>query len=527
MRTTATLTTLTLALVALALVAPPLLAHDPEPQPAAGEVERVTVPVENAAATPGPGIELVTLASPESPVIALRAFFRVGSIDDPAGKEGLAALTASMIGESGTAKRSYKELVEALYPMAASIQVQVDREVTVFHAEVHRETLADFTSLFTEVLLQPGFDARDFERHREQLRSYLVNTLRASNDELLGLEVLQQQIFAGHPYDHSPAGTVQGLAAITLDDVKQFYRQHLTRANLLLGVAGGYPEGYPERLATSLSGLTPGAPGSRELPAPKRPAGRHFTLIDKQAAAVGIQFGYPLPLTRADADYYPLLVANSVLGEHRTFHGRLMQQLRGKRGLNYGDYSYIEHYYLPPFTSNPTPNVPRRDQYFSVWVRPVQPEATHFALRAALYEVDRLVAQGLTEEEFVLTRDFVVNYSKLWAQTLADRLGFLLDSRYYGTPYYIDEIEARLAALTRDEVNRAVKKYLQTADFTAVLVTGDAAALEARLESEEPSPMTYASPVEAAVAAADEAIVELPVKPASVAIVPVAEVFEK
>src|SRR5205814_9539815 len=49
-------------------------------------------------------------------------------------------------------------------------------------------------------------------------------------------------------------------------------------------------------------------------------------------------------VTRSDDDYYALAVANSYLGEHRTFNGKLMQDLRGKRGLNYGDYSYIEDY---------------------------------------------------------------------------------------------------------------------------------------------------------------------------------------
>ena len=83
-----------------------------------------------------------------------------------------------------------------------------------------------------------------------------------------------------------------------------------------------------------------------------------------------------------------------VIGEHRTFHGRLMQQLRGLRGLNYGDYSYIEFWQSPPQTSQPTPNSVRRQQYFSVWIRPVTPQTARFALRAALSEVERLRQNG-------------------------------------------------------------------------------------------------------------------------------------
>jgi zinc protease len=474
-----------------------------------------------------PHIELVTLPSPQSPIVAIRAFFRTGSIDDPAGKEGLANLTASVVGEGATAKRSYKDLVEALYPLAASIVTRVDREVTVFSLVVHREKLDEATALLAEVLTQPAFDANDLERHRKDALSYLTTTLRASNDELLGLEALQEQIYAGHPYGHAEAGTVKGLGAVTLDDVKRFYREHYSTGNLWLGVAGGYPDGYPERLAAALAGLPAGGPTVRELPPVPTPSGREIVLVAKDAASTGIHFGYPLPITRADADYYPLLVANSYLGEHRTFNGRLQNELRGKRGLNYGNYSYAEHYASAPFTTNPTPNVTRRQQYFSVWIRPVQPNNAHFALRAGLHEVQQLADKGMSKEDFELTRDYLVSYSKLWAQTLSRRLGFLLDSKFYGTPYYIDEIGKRLSTMTVDDVNRAARKYLQTEKWEGVIVAGDAEALKAKLEADAPSPITYANAVPPDVTAADPLIAKLAVKPTKVEVVPVATLFEK
>lgn len=480
-----------------------------------------------ASSQPPTSIRLVTLPSPGSPIVAIRAFFHTGSMDDPAGKEGLANLTATVVGDGGTAKRSYKDLLEALYPLAASIDAQVDREATVFTLVVHRETLDRATAILAEVLTQPGFAADDFERNRKDALSYLTTTLRASNDELLGLEALQEQIYARHPYGHSPQGTVQGLGALTLDDVKSFYRRHFTTGNLMLGVAGGYPDGYPEQLAKALGGLPTGGPTAPALPAPSPPAGREMVIVAKDAASTGIHFGYSLPITRADPDYYPLMVANSLLGEHRTFNGRLMVELRGKRGLNYGDYSYIEHYAVPPFTSSPTPNVPRRQQYFSVWVRPVAPEDATFALRAALYQVQQLAEQGISPKDFELTRDYLTSYSKLWAQTLSQRLGFLLDSRFYGTPYFIDEIGSRLATMTVDDVNRAARKYLQTDRWKGLMVAGNAETLKAKLLADAPSPKTYKNAVPPDVTASDQAIVKLPLRLGKVEVVAVTEMFEK
>ncbi len=509
-----------LALSCVSTVGPAPESPDESAEPPAAPAGKKTAGAAESA------IETVELPSPSSPLVALRLVFKVGSIHDPKGKEGLAALTALMLGQAGTRQRSYADFVDALYPMAASIDVDTDREVTVIRGEIHREKLDDFVALLAEAVLEPGFTESDFKRNKEQLKTFLTDTLRASNDELLGLEALQQAIFAGHPYGHAPAGTVSGLESITREDVQAFYRRHFTQQNLMLGVAGGYPEGYLARLVERFSALPRGEQSPVELPTPAPVEGRRFNLIEKSTASVGIHFGYPLAITRADPDYYPLMVANSFLGEHRTFHGRLMQQLRGKRGLNYGDYSYIEYWHLPPFTSNPSPNVPRRQQFFSVWIRPVVPETAHFALRNAIYELDRLVERGLTEEEFELTRDFLINYSKLWAQTLSNRLGFLMDSRYYGMDYYIDEIERRLRGLTVEEVNRAVRKHLGSKSFDAVLVTANAAAMKAALEAGEPSPLEYNTEPEAEVAEADVTIQKLPVGPAAIEIVPVERMFQ-
>jgi zinc protease len=453
--------------------------------------------------------------------------FDVGSLHDPKGKEGLAALTALMVGQGSTRKRSYSDLLEAFYPLAASVDARADREVTVFDGTVTRESLDDYTALFEEAVLQPAFSESDLTRNREELLAYLTNTLRSANDELLGLEALQDEIFAGHPYGHPSQGTVEGLKSITLEDVKRFYQEHYTRSHLMLGVAGGYPDGYVARLQKDFAALPAGRPGRADLPAPPKIEGRRFVLVEKQTGSVGIHFGYPLPVNRSNPDYYPLLVANSFLGEHRTSHGRLMDQLREKRGLNYGDYSYIEYWSNPPFTFHSLPGVPRRQQYFSVWLRPVVPADAQFALRAALYQVRRLRDEGMTKEDFEQTRAFLLNYSKLWAQSLEGRLGVLMDSRFYGMPYWVDELEKRLSTMTVEDVNRAIRKYIRDDDYVAVLVTGDAQALRDTLQKDAPSLKTYNTPPTEQVLADDRKFVGLKVAPTSIEIVPVAEMFEK
>ncbi len=94
-------------------------------------------------------------------------------------------------------------------------------------------------------------------------------------------------------------------------------------------------------------------------------------------------------------------------------------------------------------------------------------------------------------------------------------------------PYYIDEIQSRLKKLTVDDVNAAIRKYLSTDNYEAVLVTANAQQLKDTLQKDEPSPKTYNSQVDAKVTAADKIIVPLKVAPTRIDIVPVAEVFQK
>jgi zinc protease len=419
----------------------------------------------------------------------------VGSIDDPAGKEGLASLTARMLAEGGTRSLTYSQVLEALYPMAAQIGVQADKEVVVITGRCHRDHLDRFYPILRDTILDPRFDGQDFTRLRDEAENYLVNGLRGNDDENLGKWTLQVSLFAEHPYGHVDAGTVEGLKSITLDDVRGFYRSHFTRDVVDIGLAGALTPQLVARISQEFSEKLPvGKYAHPALPLPRSPEGIELVVVKKPCIATAISAGFPTRVTRKDDDWYPLLVANSYLGEHRTFNGVLMNELRGKRGLNYGDYSYIENFIQEGRTTFPASNIPRRQQYFSFWLRPVPHNNALFALRAALYYVDRLAREGITEEDFQQTRSFLATYSRLWAQTLDQRLGYLQDSAFYGVSDYLGEVQRRLRQMNRQQVNEVLRKHLQANNILVAIVTEDAEGAWKALESGTPTPIHYDSP---------------------------------
>src|SRR6185503_6701120 len=141
---------------------------------------------------------------------------------------------------------------------------------------------------------------------------------------------------------------------------------------------------------------------------------------------------FPINLVRGAKEWYALAIANSWLGEHRNSSGQLYQVIRETRGLNYGDYTYIEHFPNGGQRMLPPQNASRRKQIFEIWIRPVPNEARHFALRAALREYQMLIDRGMTPADFELKRNFLKKYVLHYASTTNERLGYALDDAFYG-----------------------------------------------------------------------------------------------
>jgi zinc protease len=476
-------------------------------------------------------VPVVRLNVAADPTVSFSLQFAVGSQNDPPGKEGLAFLTGEMLADAATETRSLDEILAALYPLAAGYDIRVDLERSTLTGRVHRDNLDAYLELFTDAFLRPAFEAGDFERLRSDAVNAIENTLRYSSDEELGKATLHEAVFRGTRYAHLSEGTVAGLRSITLADVRAFYRRHYTRANALLGVGGGFDAALVERLRAAVAELPA---GERTAPPPIRPtplAGRSVVFVAKPNADASISLGFPLDVRRGERDFYALWIANSWLGEHRNQSSHLFNVIRELRGLNYGDYSYIEEFPEGGERSMPPANVPRRLQLFEIWIRTLPNEQAPFALRAALREFQLLVEGGMTAEAFELTRTFLRKYSLHFAETTDAKLGYAMDDRFYGLEEegHLARFRRMMDELTLDDVNAAMKRHWQYENLTIAIVTGEAAALRARLASGEPTPITYATPKPAAILDEDRIIAAWPLKLTEdrMTTIPVAQAFER
>jgi zinc protease len=380
-------------------------------------------------------MRLVTLPG-KSPLVTFRIVFTAGSAVDPPDKPGAAYLTAMMLARGGTRELSYRQLLDAMFPMAASVNAQVDKEMVTFSGATHVDNVEPYYHLLRAMLLDPGWREEDFQRVRDDAINFLRVNLRGNNDEELAKEALDQYIFRGTPYGHYSVGTVSSLEKMTLDDVRRFYRMQYSQSHLILGIAGGYTPAFLERMKKDFRSLPEGAGFRPREASPPLIQHSRALIVDKDTRSVAYSIGFPTLGTRASPDYAALLLVSSYLGQHRSSNGRLYDRMREKRGLNYGDYAYIEYFPRGMFQFEPSPNLARHYQTFQLWIRPVEPPTAKFALRLALYELDKLCREGISQEGFERTREFLSKYVNVLTRTKSAELGYAIDSIYYGIPNY-------------------------------------------------------------------------------------------
>ena len=429
-------------------------------------------------------IKTIVLDSP-SELIQLKIMIRAGSAYDPKGLEGLSYLTTRMMleGSYGDPKApvTKEQLADIIRPWGSGAKpsVRLEKETVTFSLSIPRAAVAEYAGKVLKPLFsQPLFAQEELDRIRKEVETLISSTLRLENTELLGLYALDNFIHEGTRYGHVPAGTIKALKSVKRTDIQRFYKTYYTPANITVGVSTK-EKSVLSLIEPSLAGMGKSVAAEKfpkqTIEPPSKGIGRSVLIVNQPTTiATGIHVGFPIEVSRSHKDYWALYVANVFFGTHRDGFGRLYDQIRQARGYNYGDYSYIDWFEARPFALFPPTNVPRRYQYFSIWVRPVAHEYAHHMLKAITWELENFVRTGMTPEECELAKNKAkVLYLNL-AETSDRLLGYKLDDEYYGMKKrYLDQYLDVIEKLTSNEINAAIKKHLQWKNLKYVIVTNE------------------------------------------------------
>lgn len=386
------------------------------------------------------------------PLVDLEIALGVGSLQDPAGQEGLAQLTGHLM-RRGPRGLSQERFEDRLASLGARLSVQVSMRSTRVRATVLRRHLEPLLDLLAGVIWQPALRARDFAKLKRQARAALI--ARLDDDETLGALCYREALFGEHPYSRGLSGNAQSLGRIGVHQVKDFYARHIANGAFVIGVAGDVTESEARALVASyFPRIGRRKRKSSDVPPTRVRRGRHVVIVDKPERTQTQLFIGTLGARTRDRNLFPLIVSNTAFGG--TFSGTLMQQIRAVRGWSYGAYSRLLH-------------SRQRDAWY-MWTAP----AAEYSADCAALQLDLLehwVEGGIKKAELRFAQRYLINSHCFDRDTPSKRLEARLDVELLGIPpSYVEKYDQLVARVTRKQANEATRARISHRDLTIVAV---------------------------------------------------------
>jgi zinc protease len=409
--------------------------------------------------------------------IYVRLLFVAGSAYDPPGKEGLAYLTASALRGSPSPLPS------------GEIEVIVDRDVAVIDGHCPAAAWPTFSQALISILTRPLFDSLDIRRLIEvQLEA--LDSLRA-DDLRLAQAALQYYLYRDHPYGHPPEGFERTIRVLTMADAREFWRQHYTSGNYILGLAGNVPSSAADDIHAALrAALNGGKPRSRTLPVPS-PVGLSAYVIEKSGCDRStVLVGRPIRAVRGDSAFLPLELAVTHLAGQEASKGGLDQLLRRDRGLVSEVFGTVEHNKLSLADSPLDEFLPRRQGYLLTGTR-TQLVNTAFVLNIIMRELDDLSQHGVGQIDLDGARAYAIRHHGWAAQPAYEQMRTRLRDLWLGVEGVSEKFGDDATLVTGADVRRAVADPLNVRTLTAVAIVPDGQAFATQLLSGQ---ITYEYP---------------------------------
>ena len=448
-------------------------APDRSKPPATGQAPALTLPrIQKRQLSNGLPVWIVELH--EVPVAQVNLVVTSGSADDPAGKYGIASLTAAMLTE-GAGSRSALEIADAIDFLGADLNAgsAIDSSAVRLHVPVAR--LAAALPIMADVALRPTFPKDELERLRQQRLTTLLQS-RDDASTIASLAFSHVLYGAGHRFGTATLGTSATIKVFSVDDLRAFYTAMFRPDNATLVVVGDVtPDSVLPMVEANFGGWkAPGtAPAHVTLPTPATRARREIYLVDKPGAPQSqIRIGR-VGVARSTPDYFPLQVMNTILGG--SFSSRLNMNLREEHGYTYGANSSFDMRLQPgPFSA----------------AAAVQTDKTSESLTEFFKEL-KAIQQTVPADELTRAKNYVSLRFPAGFETTGDISRRLEDARVYRLPddyfsTYVPGIDAIRAA----DVQRVARTYVQP-DTLAVVVVGDRKAVEPGLKALNLGPINY------------------------------------
>lgn len=400
------------------------------------------------------GLTVVIMSTDRLPLVDFRLVVRGGAVNDPAGKDGLASLTADLMTQ-GAGERNAQQIAEDMAFVGGDLSASANSEQLVVTCEVLTKDFEHGLAMFSDVIARPTFPAEEFERKKSEA----LASIAASKDDpsTVANAYLGPFLLGDSPLAHPTIGWESTVQTLAREDVTDFHETYVTPENSMLAVVGDVdPKQVKKALEKAFKGWKKSKKKHAEAYEPlTRDSGRRVQIVNKpevtqtqvRLACVGVPRNHP--------DYYAIMVANTILGSG--FTSRLIDEIRVNKGLTYSIRSGFTMYRnagtfgVTTFTKNET-------------IREIIDET--------IAVVEKLREEGPSEQELDKARTFLTGLYPLGLQAPDNLAARLLAVEFYGLPAnYIETYSEKMKAVTMEDCRRALKSYFCTDDMNILVVS--------------------------------------------------------
>ncbi len=408
------------------------------------------------------GLQVLLIEDKRFPMVTVRLGFQAGSKYDPAELCGLAETTGALLTE-GTTHRTARQLAEEVAAIGGVLNANASPDSLVMAGSALAENLPKLLELVADAARNASFP-EDEVALRKQNRKQELAAQRAEADYLAD-EKFAEVVFSPHPYSRQDP-TPESIDKVTREALAGFRDRYLVPNNATLLLLGAIPE---RKEALELVTARFGDWAKKDTPAPPEaafpPAKRSIVLVDRPGSVqADIRIGRTA-VTRANPDYFPLLVANTILGGGTA--SRMFANIREKQGFAYDAHSSA---------------APLKDSGTFTAVTQVRNEVLDPAIEATLGEMKTIASQEVSPEELSTAKNYLSGVFVMRIESQDGLANQIAATKLLGLPLtYLEQYTTRVRSVEPAGLRAAAAKYMNP-DTASIVVVGDAAAIAKPLE---------------------------------------------
>lgn len=400
------------------------------------------------------GIRVLTAKTNVKDVVTFRGSFAAGDVFSPDSNSTIADLTGYML-DKGTLKNDKFTLAEKLENLGANINFSVGDFTLSFSGKCLAKDVDAVITLLAEQLRFPAFNEEEFEKLKTQRKGgwkqTLENTTTRAEEKLTGLIFPEKHPNRGVPISK----LIDDVDKVSLKDVRDFHQKYYGPKSMVIVLVGNIDEA---RIKAAMENSFAGWNGGSDYPAFEKAEISNQNKIEivemEEKTSATLTIGQITGLNKNHPDYIAFNIANQVFGAGG-FSARLLSIIRDDEGLTYGIYSSHK-------------NDVFSDGYWTI-SGTFSPDLIGKGYSSTLRELKRWVEEGITDKELRDAKTRTSGSFKVQLATTSGMAATILSFVERGfSPEYIDEYPQLVNALSLDEVNSVIKKYIDPDKMVAV-----------------------------------------------------------